>query len=205
MRTVIYVCALVLGSVLMGFEILASRYLTPYFGSGVHTWAALIAVVLLAMTLGYFIGGRLIDRFPTLRLAALFSGFAGAWFLVVPVIASRFLEAIMLGFEDEVVGVLLASCVLLLAPIAALGTYSPIAVRLMMMDIARSGSTAGTIYGVSTFGNILGTLGTALWVIPNVGTRAATLGFGVVALACAVVLWLAAGGFRRGGSHRWAG
>ena len=184
MRAVVYFCAVVLGTVLMSFEMIASRFLTPYFGSGITTWAALISMVLLAMTIGYFAGGFLIDRFPTLRLAA--------WFLMVPLVSGALLESIMLGVEDEVLGVLIASSALLLIPVTALGTFSPIAVRLLILDIASSGRTAGTIYGASTMGNILGTLGTVLFVIPNVGSKSSTYGLAVICAVCSLILWTAA-------------
>lgn len=190
MRIVTFACAVILGAVLMAFEMIASRYLTPYFGSGIITWAALISVVLLSMMLGYFAGGLLVDRYPTLRLAASFAGLAGLWFLLVPSVSTNFLETIMLRFDSEVTGVLVASCVLLLVPVTALGTYSPIAVRLMLRNIKTSGTTAGMIYGVSTLGNIIGTLGTALLIIPSMGSKSATYLLGAVTICCALVLFL---------------
>ena len=54
---VIYPVAFVTGAIVMSFEMLGSRYLNPYFGSGIYTWAALISTVLLALTVGYFLGG----------------------------------------------------------------------------------------------------------------------------------------------------
>src|SRR5262249_61527721 len=54
---VIYAAAFVTGAIVMSFEMLGSRYLNPYFGSGIYTWAALISTVLIALTAGYFLGG----------------------------------------------------------------------------------------------------------------------------------------------------
>jgi hypothetical protein len=187
---IIYACAVLLGAALMSFEIVASRYLTPYFGSGINTWASLIALVLFGMTIGYFLGGMLIDRFPTLRLAALFAAVAGLWFAAIPSVSDVFLRSIMLAFESEVWGVLLASSFLLFVPIVCLGTYSPIAVRLMIRRVETSGETAGFIYGISTFGNILGTLGTALVLIPVMGSQDITYLLCGVVLFCALLLYL---------------
>src|SRR6266700_2563562 len=58
----IYAVAFVTGAIVMSFEMLGSRYLNPYFGSGIYTWAALISTVLAALTAGYFVGGWLADR-----------------------------------------------------------------------------------------------------------------------------------------------
>ena len=59
---VIYIVAFVTGAIVMSFEMLGSRYLNPYLGSGIYTWAALIATVLGALTAGYFLGGFIADR-----------------------------------------------------------------------------------------------------------------------------------------------
>ena len=57
--------AFVTGAIVMSFEMLGSRYLNPYFGSGIYTWASLISTVLAALTIGYFAGGWLADRNPS--------------------------------------------------------------------------------------------------------------------------------------------
>jgi hypothetical protein len=61
---IVYVAAFVVGTIVMSFEMLGSRYLNPYFGSGIYTWAALISTVLAALCIGYFLGGWLADRPP---------------------------------------------------------------------------------------------------------------------------------------------
>ena len=40
---VVYLAAFVVGAIVMSFEMLGSRYLNPYFGSGIYTWASLIS------------------------------------------------------------------------------------------------------------------------------------------------------------------
>src|SRR5580693_2680055 len=63
-RAIIYIAAFATGAIVMSFEMLGSRYLNPYFGSGIYTWASLISTVLAALTLGYFGGGVIADRRP---------------------------------------------------------------------------------------------------------------------------------------------
>src|SRR5918995_963826 len=64
-KTLIYVVAFITGTIVMSFEMLGSRYLNPYFGSGIYTWASLISTVLGALTVGYFIGGLGADPMPS--------------------------------------------------------------------------------------------------------------------------------------------
>src|ERR1051325_519765 len=63
--TAIYLAAFVTGAIVMSFEMLGSRYLNPYFGSGIYTWASLISTVLAALCVGYFIGGVAAGRYPS--------------------------------------------------------------------------------------------------------------------------------------------
>ncbi len=189
-RFAIFLCAAVLGFALMGFEMVASRMLTPYFGSEIFTWAALIAVVLLAIMLGYFIGGTLIDRYPTFRLAAGFSAVAAAWIALTPALRDWQLGDIMNSIEDVRWGVVVGALLLCLVPATALGTFSPIALRLLIRDVGSSGRTSGLIYGVSTFGNIIGTVGTTLVLIQNYGTATSAYILAAAVAVCAVILAL---------------
>src|SRR5688500_19833267 len=80
----LFVIAIVLGFALMGFEMLASRYLYPYFGGGINTWASLIATVLIALMLGYLIGGALVDRTMSPRVCGAVRGGAGVCLFRIP-------------------------------------------------------------------------------------------------------------------------
>lgn len=166
--------AFFVGSVLMGFEMLGSRYLFPYFGGGIGTWAGLISTVLAALTIGYFAGGALVDRFPSPRLIAVASAVAAAYLALVPPSADPVMVAILDTLGYGPVGILTASACLLLVPLAFLGTFSPIAVRLLLRSTFETGRTAGLVYGVSTLGNIFGTLFTTFVLIPAIGSRAIT-------------------------------
>ena len=66
----LYLVAFVTGAIVMSFEMLGSRYLNPYFGSGIYTWASLISIVLAALCVGYFIGGLAADRYPAAAVLA---------------------------------------------------------------------------------------------------------------------------------------
>ena len=201
-RIAIYVNGFVLGFVLMGFEMLGSRYLNPWFGSGINTWAALISVTLLALTVGYFLGGRLVDRWPSTRLLGALVLFAALTMvaIVIPIggFDRQMIEwdylgetlIVMVGetIPDDRAGVTLAAAVLIFAPICLIACYSPFAVRLLLVSTHASGRQVGTVYGISTFGNILGTLATSFWLVPTIGSKAITLTFAAVTTASALHL-----------------
>ena len=192
----IYGIAFVTGAIVMSFEMLGSRYLNPYFGSGIYTWASLISTVLMALTLGYFLGGWLADRTASLSVLAVTVLVASLYMLVLPSFAQPLLELLLADIDDVRTGSLVASVAILLFPVTFFGMYSPFAIRLMLRSAQSSGMVSGTVYGISTFGSIVGTLGTTFYLIPTIGTRAITLWLGAAGLACGLIL-LGIGRFER--------
>ena len=191
LQAVIYVCAALLGAALMAFEMLVSRLLTPYFGGDIYNWSAVISVVLFAMMIGYFLGGWLVDWRPTLRWAALFSAIAGLCFFTVDLYSEPLFLYLLQNVEDEHVGVLIAAFIVQIVPIAALGSYSPIAVRIALSDVAHAGRVSGRIYAVSTTGNVVGVMGAVYGLIPHFGISESIYALGAVCLLCSAALYVA--------------
>ena len=185
---VIYIVAFITGGIVMSFEMLGSRYLNPYFGSGIYTWAALISTVLAALTLGYFLGGWLADRTASAMVLAATVLVASLYFLALPTFSDALLEFLLADIDDVRAGSLVASLAILLFPVTLLGMYSPFAIRLMLRSAEQSGTVSGTVYGVSTAGSIVGTLGTTFLLIPLIGTKAITYSLGAAGLLCGFVL-----------------
>src|SRR5947199_1882903 len=146
----IYLVAFVTGAIVMSFEMLGSRYLNPYFGSGIYTWASLISTVLAALTLGYFIGGSLADRRPSAQVLGSTIIIGSAYLLLLPLFAEALLELVLGGFDDVKSGSLAAAMAIMFFPVTFLGMYSPFAIRLSLHSAQRSGIVSGTVYGVST-------------------------------------------------------
>ncbi len=189
----VYLNAFVVGAVLMGFEMLGSRYLFPYFGGGISTWAGLISTVLVALAIGYLAGGSIVDRYPSPRVIATSIGIAAAYLALVPLFADRVMAWILSAVGEGAPGILLASAVLLLFPLSLLGTLSPVAVRLLIGSTDETGRVAGFVYGLSTIGNVIGTLLTTFALIPSIGSRSITYLFACVLAVCATSLFLASG------------
>jgi predicted membrane-bound spermidine synthase len=184
----IYAAAFVTGAIVMSFEMLGSRYLNPYFGSGIYTWAALISTVLIALTAGYFLGGTLADRTASLAVLALTVIVGSLYLLALPSFAQAILEFVLAGVDDIRAGSLIASLALMFFPVTFLGMYSPFAIRLLLRSAQRSGRVSGAVYGISTAGAIVGTLGTTFFLIPTIGSRAITLTLGALGLAAGLAL-----------------
>jgi MFS family permease len=189
-QAVLLANAFFVGSVLMGFEMLGSRYLFPYFGGGIGTWAGLISTVLAALTIGYLVGGAIVDRHPSPRVITASCAVAAAYLALVPLAADPLMTTIMNNLGYGPIGILIASACLLLVPLSFLGTFSPVAVRLLLRSTEETGRIAGLVYGISTIGNIFGTLFTTFYLIPTIGSREITYVYAAVLALCALSLLL---------------
>jgi predicted membrane-bound spermidine synthase len=178
----------VVGTGSLGAEIAAVRLLAPYFGASTIVWANTIGIVLVALSVGYWLGGRLADRHPNMRALCLTALVAALMLAVVPFAADPLLD-VAVDALDEIsagafLGSLVAVLVLVAVPVLLLGTVSPWAIRLAVQSVEEAGTVAGRLYALSTAGSLVGTLLSALLLIPLVGTRRTFL---VFALAIAVV------------------
>jgi predicted membrane-bound spermidine synthase len=153
------------GGVLMGLEIVGGRMLSPDFGGGVWVWGSVISVFLAALSLGYFAGGLLSQRFPHgLGLALVI---AAAALSILPVALWHRTVSDWCADLDlhERWGSLVAATGLFFLPSMLLGIVSPYAVRLVVRDVASAGTRAGTLYAISTMGSFLGCLLTSFYFI----------------------------------------
>ncbi len=184
----IYIVAFITGAIVMSFEMLGSRYLNPYFGSGIYTWASLISTVLFALTVGYFIGGSLADRAPSPAVLAGTVILGSIYLLVLPSFAQGILDFVLGSIDDIRAGSLISSLALMFFPVALLGMYSPFAIRLLLRSERHSGRVSGAVYGISTAGSIVGTLGTTFLLIPAMGSRNITLTLGAIGVLSGLAL-----------------
>jgi len=194
-RRCVALVAAVVGAASLGAEIAAARLLAPWFGASTIVWANTIATVLVALSAGYWVGGRIADRDPTLRGLCRLVLVAAALMAAVPFVAGPFLRVSVDALETVEAGAfagsLLAVLVLIAAPVLVLGCVAPYAVRLSVGAVDEAGRVAGRLYAISTMGSLAGVFLSALVLIPLAGTRRTFLAF---ALALALV---AALGLRR--------
>ena len=184
----------VVGTGSLGAEIAAVRLLAPYFGASTIVWANTIGVVLVALSVGYWLGGRFADRHPHIQGLCLLTLGAGVLLALVPFAADPLLGLAVAALDEisagAFVGSLLAMLVLVAVPILLLGAVSPWAIRLAVPGVEQAGAVAGRLYALSTAGSLVGTLLSALLLIPVVGTRRTFLVFALAIAAIAVVgLW----------------
>ena len=183
----------VVGTSTLGAEIAAARLMAPFFGASTIVWANTIAIVLVALSIGYWFGGRMADRHPHLRGLCMLVLVASLLLGLVPIVADPFLSLSVEAFDTYSIGAFAGSLfgvlVLVAVPVLMLGAVSPWAIRLKLRSVEDSGEVAGRMYAISTVGSLLGTFLAALLLIPLVGTQRTFLTF-ALALAIVAVLGL---------------
>jgi spermidine synthase len=159
----------------LGAEIAAARLMAPFFGASTVIWANTIAVVLVALSVGYRVGGRLADRRPRVEALAGLVLLASVLLAAVPLVSHPFLSLSVKAFDTLSAGAFLSSLfgvlVLVAVPVLLLGAVSPWATRLRITSVDRAGEIAGRLYAISTAGSLVGTFLAALVLIPHVGTQ----------------------------------
>jgi spermidine synthase len=162
----VFVC----GALVMIYEINGSRILAPHIGTSTYVWTSLIGVILGALSLGYWLGGRLADRRPDIRILA------SAVFLAAGLVSVTILmKDLALGLIAKAPLILelksLFAALVLFAPASILlGFVTPFAVKLRTLSLEMTGSTVGRLYALSTVGSIIGTFAAGFFLIPFVGS-----------------------------------
>jgi len=178
------------GMTTLGAELAAGRLIGNVFGTSNLVWASIIGLILIYLTLGYFLGGKWADANPTAE--AMYRNLAWGAFTIglVPYIAGPVLRSAADAFEALSVGIMAGSFIAVLilfsVPITLLGTISPYAIRLLVDDTSKAGQTSGQIYAISTLGSFIGTFLPTLITIPTIGTTKTFLLFGLILLAVAL-------------------
>jgi len=187
----LYVVVFTSGMTTLAVELSASRLLGNVFGTSNIIWANVIGLMLLYLTLGYFIGGRWADRSP--KRATMYRIIIWASFLcsLIPIVSRPVLQAAataVSGAEASLaLGSFIAILVLFSVPVTLLGTVSPFAIRLAVHSVESAGKVSGQIYAISTVGSIIGTFLPVLFLIPELGTIQTFLLFSGILFTVAMI------------------
>ena len=159
----------------VGIELAASRLIAPYFGDSTFIWANLIGVTLAFLSVGYWVGGRVADRYPRPALLFAVTTVAAVAAALIPWLSRPILSASLAAFDSIDIGAFYGSLVgvllLIAVPVTLLGFVSPFAIRLRTLDPRSAGHAAGNTYALSTVGSIVGSFLPVVVLVPWVGTR----------------------------------
>jgi spermidine synthase len=179
--------AFIAGMSVMAIEMAISRLLAPYFGTSLFVWTNVLGLIMIALTIGYYVGGRIADRYASEGLLYKLLLVTGIYLSLVPFLAMPITRLAIWGIDNYAIGTtafaLTMIIILLILPFIALGVVTPYIIRLQSQRVDALGNTAGKVYTWSNGGSIVGTFLPALLTIPLIGTHKT-----VVFFACLLML-----------------
>ncbi|MDB5310868.1 MAG: spermidine synthase [Gemmataceae bacterium] len=177
---------------LLVLQLVASRLLAPFIGSDLYSWTAIIGVFLAGIALGNAYGGKLADRYPSPRalIVLLAAGaVAAVWMAVFPMLltATGVHRSVPLGPRIP-----LLATVLCLPAGLVLSLLTPLAIKLGLPDVTKTGRVTGMVFGLGTLGCLLGNYVTGFYLVPafTINTLVFVAAGALLALAAAVFVVL---------------
>src|SRR3989304_10276063 len=191
MKKFLYFTVFVSGMTTLAVEISASRLIGSVFGTSNLVWASIIGLILIYLTFGYYLGGKVADKSPNFKTLYKILAWGSFFIGFVPYIAKPILRFAADAFDGLQIGILVGSFITVLVlfsiPVTLLGMISPFAIRMSINDPKNAGNVSGKIYAVSTLGSFLGTFLPVLFFIPLIGTTNTFLVFSLFLLFISIV------------------
>lgn len=180
----VFVC----GAVVMIFELVGSRILGPYLGTSIFVWTSLIGIILGSLSLGYYLGGKIADKKPTLNSLSLIIFLSAIFIFLTLIIKDVLLVFLQTGNLDIKTSSVIASLILFSPTSILLGMVSPYAAKLKLNSLNTSGATVGNLYAISTAGSILGTFLSGFYLIPQFGTNKLLVILSITLIIVSIIL-----------------
>lgn len=158
-------------AIYMILELIASRQLSPYFGSSNLVWTSIIGIILLSNSIGNYIGGKIADKDSSKNNLKFILKISGIVILIIPFIAEFILLVISLTISSIKIGAIVAAVLLFFIPSMLFGFFSPIIIKIKMNDLENAGATSGKIYAIATLGGLTGTFLGGFVLLPNFGSN----------------------------------
>ena len=170
----LYLTVFFTGMTSLAVELSASRLLGNVYGSSNLVWACIIGLILIYLTLGYWLGGKLADRHPEPKVFYRLLMWASLTVGLVPMIARPILRVAANAFDQlqipMLVGAFVTVLILFVVPVTLIGMASPFALKLALRDTENAGKESGRISAISTLGSFIGTFLPVLVLVPLIGT-----------------------------------
>ncbi len=186
-RILLYGTVATTGAAVMMLELLGTRIIGPFYGVSLYVWSSLISVALIALSLGYYLGGVVADRETGFRLsyAIALAGFSA---VVIPFIS----RPVMLLTNDLGMrgGAFFSALLLFTLPLTFLGMVGPQVIKMATLRREGVGMATGSVFAISTVGSVVGTLLLGFYLLPELGSRAVLYGVSAVLCLLAVIVAL---------------
>ncbi|MFH1319322.1 MAG: fused MFS/spermidine synthase [Bacteroidota bacterium] len=183
----LYLLLLIEGGSLMAVELIGAKLIAPFYGNSLYVWAAVLAITLGGIAIGYFLGGTVSSKFHNIKTMLIIIGVSVVLVFIMPH-TSNFIMSATLGLELRL-GIVISCLFFLMPPLVCFGMIGPLMVRLVSTELDKVGKAAGTVYFTSTVGGIIATFLFGFYLIPFWGLKLSTYTT-AIALAALPLLYI---------------
>ena len=176
------------GFALMAYELVAARLLAPTIGSSIYVWTSVIGVIIAALSLGYWLGGKLADARQK-QMDVVILAFLSALFVVITMLTyTPFLGWVVETFNDVRLQGVFASLMLFAPASFLLGMKSPYLAKLNIKTLETAGESVANLSALNSIGGILGTFITGFFFFGYLGSNETLIIVVVILLASSWLL-----------------
>lgn len=154
------------GFTLVCIELLGAKIIHSFYGAALQVWTVVLSFTLLGVSLGYALGAKFSAKNQDKRISNLFIACALSVLFSLLVSNPLFYH---FAENDSPSGLFICSFIILVPPLIFLGALSPFFIQKLNDSLQESGSTAGRVYAISTFGGILAAFLTGFFILEHFG------------------------------------
>ncbi|NOR87072.1 MAG: hypothetical protein GQ527_05635 [Bacteroidales bacterium] len=184
------VIAFLSGALVMVFEIIGARILAPFIGTSFYVWTALIGFVLASLSLGYYLGGKWIDKYPSPVLIGYSLIGASISLLLVLLTKDLFLQWVMLHVKGIRASAIISSFILFVPASMFFGSISPMVAKLLLKEMDKAGKTMGNVFAFSSIGSLVGTFLAGFYLLPTFTLTHILVGLIIISIAPAILIFM---------------
>lgn len=175
------------GAIGMGLELIAARVLSPYVGSSNVVWTSIIGIILVSMSLGYWLGGKNADKGANLNQLSNILLYAALATSAIPLLETCVVKILAGIIPNLIVSAILCAIIVFSIPSFILAMISPYAVKIKSKEETEIGSLSGKISSLSTIGSIVGTFLMGFVLIPNIGVSNINISVTIILVVMSII------------------
>ncbi|MBV6486059.1 MAG: Polyamine aminopropyltransferase [Flavobacteriales bacterium] len=186
LKNQLFFLAFIEGGAVMCIELCSAKILSPFFGTSVYVWAAVLGITLTALMVGYYLGGYLSAKNKNINLIFWMMTIGGCLLTLTPFISNKILP-ITINL-NLLLGTVVSLISFLFFPLVMFGATSPLLINFLTKQADESGKSSGTVYSVSTFGGIITTFLVGFYTLPTFGIQKTLYFYGVLVVVTSIVI-----------------
>ena len=164
-----FILFFILNALEMLLELVASRVMSPYFGTSTAVWTAIIGIILLSASIGNIFGGKISEKRDVPEVLFFILFISALFIALIPKLSST-INPFLVGLDVRL-GSLFSSIILFLIPSIMISIITPFLIKSILSKTDLIGEFSGKIQAIIAIGSLFGTFIGGFLLIPIFGTN----------------------------------